>query len=82
MGLQKLFESFYLDLTPRDALRVSQYTILLDQLRAAEQAKKTHDQMMVRTGEIHARNVKKAREALEAEADRLRRAVDVTKAIG
>ena len=74
-----MFESVYIDFTDPDAIRVSQYTLLLDRLRAAETAKRTHDAMVERTGELHARRVKKAREALEAEVERLRRVVEVSK---
>ena len=75
-----MFESIYLDFTDRDTLRVSHYTLLRERLLAAEAAKRTHDAMMERTGAIHAGTVKKAREALEAEVERLRRTADVTKA--
>jgi hypothetical protein len=75
-----LFESVYLDFTDAEALRVSQYTVLADRLRAAELAQKTHLAMVERTGAIHAQRVKKARQALEAEVERLRRAAEVTKA--
>jgi len=72
-----MFESIYLDFTDRDALRVSQYTLLRERLQSAEAAKRTHDAMMERTGQIHANKVKKAREALEAEVERLRRTAEV-----
>jgi len=72
-----MFESIYLDFTDRDALRVSQYTLLRERLQSAEAAQRTHDAMMERTGQIHANKVKKAREALEAEVERLRRTAEV-----
>jgi hypothetical protein len=72
-----MFESIYLDFTDRDALKVSHYTLLRERLVVAEAAKRTHDAMMERTGQIHANKVKKAREALEAEVERLRRTAEV-----
>lgn len=74
-----MFESIYLDLTDADALRVSQYTVLLDRLREVESAQKIHDGMVERTGRIHANRVKKAQEALAAEVGRLRREVEVSR---
>jgi hypothetical protein len=72
-----LIESIYIDVA--GDRRTSRYTILIEKLYAAEQAKKLHDQMMARVSHRHAQAIAQARKELEAEGERLRKIIQVAK---
>lgn len=75
-----MIESIYIDLAGDDANRVSRYTVLIEQLRAAEQAKINHDQMSARVARLHAERVARVRRELEAEGERLRNIIRASRA--
>jgi hypothetical protein len=62
-----------IDLPPPDP--VSQYAVLIERLRQAEGAKKVHDEMVARTARIHTQKIQQIRAQLEAEIERLGRAL-------
>jgi NADH/NAD ratio-sensing transcriptional regulator Rex len=79
-----LIESIYLDVdtASADASRVSRYTLLIEKLAAAESAQKMHAEMSRRIAKRHAQHVAQVRKDLEAEGQRLRDLIRVTKANG
>ena len=80
----KLIESIYLDVgtVSAEAGRVSRYTLLIEKLAAAEGAQKMHAEMSRRVAKRHAEHVAQVRRDLEAEGQRLRDLIRVTKANG
>lgn len=79
-----MIESIYLDIETdaTDAARVSRYTLLIEKLAAAEGAQKMHAEMSRRVAARHVRHVAEVRKDLEAEGQRLRDLIRVTKANG
>lgn len=77
-----MIESIYLDVgTVRaEAGRVSRYTLLIEKLAAAEGAQRTHAEMSRRVAARHKQHVADVRKDLEAEGQRLRDLIRVTKA--
>jgi hypothetical protein len=73
-----LIESIYLDVAG-DTLPASRYTSLFEKLQAAERAQIMHAQLSKRIAARHAAHVAQVRKELEAEGERLRRAIQVTK---
>lgn len=75
---QTLIETIYLDVAgPRSA---SRYTLLLEKLHAAQQAQEMHAAMAKRVALLHKKLVDTARRELETEAERLRKALELSRA--
>jgi len=73
-----LIESIYIDVAgDRSA---SRYTLLVEKLHAATAAKRVHDAMARRVSLLHDKHIEKVRLELEAEGERLRKAIQVSKA--
>jgi hypothetical protein len=81
MGLTSLIESIYLDVDTDAAngARVSRYTLLIEKLVAAEGAQKMHAEMSRRVARRHGIHVAQVRKALEAEGQRLRDLIRITR---
>jgi hypothetical protein len=77
-----LIESIYLDVETDAAngARVSRYTLLIEKLAAAEGAQKMHAEMSRRVAARHRMLVAQVRSDLEAEGQRLRDLIRITKA--
>lgn len=74
-----MIESIYIDVAGDNARQSSRYTLLFEKLEAAERAQIMHAQMSKRIAKRHAEHVAQVRKELEAEGERLRRAIQVTK---
>jgi hypothetical protein len=70
-----LIESIYIDVA--NAPRSSRYTLLIEQLAAAERAKHVHEAMTRRVLKLHDRKIQETRAELEKEGERLRSLIKV-----
>ena len=73
-----MIESIYLD-SADYGRHASRYTLLFEKLRAAEAAKHMHDEMAARVSALHQARIAQVRKDLEAEGERLRRAIQVSR---
>jgi hypothetical protein len=71
-----VFEDFYLDISAVDPELPLRYVRLLEQLRAAEAAKQTHDAMTSRVSHILQQKIDQAKNELEDEVGRLRKLME------
>jgi hypothetical protein len=75
-----LIETVYIDVMGADPRRTSRYTLLIERLQEAEAAMKVHDDMARRVRHKHVERIAQIRRDLEAEGQRLRDSIRVTKA--
>lgn len=73
-----MIESIYIDASDTSG-RASRYTLLIEQLAAAERARGVHVAMTSRVLKVHDRKIEETRRALEREGERLRALIKVGK---